>query len=49
MKYVTEYRDAGLTRRVLDEIRHTVTRPSVLMADVRHRPPRPRSASAARN
>jgi hydrogenase expression/formation protein HypD len=31
MKYVTEYRDAGLTRRVLDEIRHTVTRPSVLM------------------
>jgi hydrogenase expression/formation protein HypD len=31
MKYLTEYRDAGLTRRALDEIRRTVTRPWVLM------------------
>ena len=31
MKYLTEYRDADLTRRVLDEIRRTVTRPWVLM------------------
>lgn len=31
MKYVTEYRDAKLVHGVLEEIRHTVTRPWTLM------------------
>jgi hydrogenase expression/formation protein HypD len=31
MKYLTEYRDSDLTRRALDEIRRTVTRPWVIM------------------
>jgi hydrogenase expression/formation protein HypD len=31
MKYVTEFRDAGLIKGVIDEIRHTVTQPWVLM------------------
>ncbi len=31
MKYVTEYRDAALVQKVIEEIRRTVTRPWVLM------------------
>lgn len=31
MRYIDEFRDAGLVKGVLDEIRHTVTRPWVLM------------------
>ena len=31
MKYLDEYRDATLVRKVLDEIKHTVTRPWTLM------------------
>ncbi len=31
MKYVTEYRDAALVKNVIEEIRHTVTRPWTLM------------------
>jgi hydrogenase expression/formation protein HypD len=31
MKYLSEYRDSDLTRRALDEIRRTVTRPWVIM------------------
>lgn len=31
MKYIDEFRDGGLTRKLLDEIRSTVTRPWVLM------------------
>ena len=31
MRYVDEFRDAGLVKGVLDEIRHIVTRPWVLM------------------
>jgi hydrogenase expression/formation protein HypD len=31
MKYVTEYRDAALVKNVIEEIRHTITRPWTLM------------------
>lgn len=31
MKYISEYRDAGLVRNVLDEIQHTISRPWVIM------------------
>ena len=31
MKHLDEYRDAGLARKLLDEIARTVTRPWVLM------------------
>ena len=31
MKYVTEFRHAGLVRQTLSDIRRTVTRPWVLM------------------
>jgi hydrogenase expression/formation protein HypD len=31
MKYVTEYRDASLVKGVIEEIRHTVTRPWTIM------------------
>src|SRR5437879_1306816 len=31
MKYLDEYRDQALSNKILEEIRHTVTRPWVLM------------------
>jgi hydrogenase expression/formation protein HypD len=31
MKYIEEYRDAGLTRKLLDDLRHATTRPWILM------------------
>ena len=53
MKYIDEYRDEALAKKIVDEIRRTVTRPWVLMevcggADAYHRQVRHRPAAAVR-